>query len=172
MATDIRRTQPNLLASVLVQNRLGTSNEDLDLLLNILFVCYEAVRSAGIELPMISEQPQKTCLARVVGRAQFMEGLSSELRLKALDDQVISHSESNLLALAILELHKIRHAKLESDAGKYFTMAAINLAVGVRVETVAAGGHPSRGNEVQTKSPIITGFAALLQLRGEDMKPT
>ena len=132
LAAEIRRTQPNLLASVLVQSRFGSSNEDLDVLLNFLFVCYETVRLAGINLPTISEQTQETCLARVVGRAQFIEGLTIDMRLKAVDDQVNSHSEPSLLALAVSELGVVRNVKGESDSGKYFAMSAINL-----VESIA-----------------------------------
>jgi hypothetical protein len=71
LADELFRTQPNVFASVLIQNKLGTSYEDLDLLLNILFTCYEAVRAAGLNIPTSSEETQDICLARVVGRARF-----------------------------------------------------------------------------------------------------
>lgn len=132
LADEIFRTQPNVFVSVLVQSKLGTSYEDIDLLLNILFKCYEAVRVAGLNIPTISEEAQDVCLARIVGRARFFEGLSAEMADKATQDQVNNHGESNLLAMVMHELKGHRVCQVQTDADKSFLFAALNI-----VETIA-----------------------------------
>lgn len=129
---EIYAAQPNLLASVVVQSKLGTSNEELDLLLNLLFVCYESVRAADIRLPAISEEIQEECLARVVGRAKFIENLSDEMRSKTIQDQLGEHGEPNLLALVVCELRAHSVPAARTEAAKYFLMSALNL-----VESIA-----------------------------------
>ncbi|MBE0482738.1 MAG: hypothetical protein IBX52_04475 [Bacterioplanes sp.] len=132
LADELYQSQPNIFASVLIQNKLGTSYEDLDHLLNILFKCFVAVRIAGLEIPTISEEVQEICLARIVGKAQFIEGLSTEMADTATQDQVKNHKERNLLALVISELTGHKAHQVQSDADKLFILTALNI-----VETVA-----------------------------------
>jgi hypothetical protein len=132
LATEIFSTQPNLLASVLALSRHGVSSVDMDVLLNILFICYESVRASDVQLPQVSESVQELCLARIVGRSKFMEGLSSNMSTKAAEDQVNGHGEKYLLALVIAELQRHDLAGVKTDAEKYLMLAALNLA-----ETIA-----------------------------------
>jgi len=132
LADELFRTQPNVFASVLVQNKLGTSYEDLDHLLNILFKCFVAVRVAGLNIPTISEETQDICLARITGRARLIEGLATVMVSKATQDQINSHGERNLLALVMGELTSHRVSQVKSDADKLYLLTALNI-----VETIA-----------------------------------
>ncbi len=132
LADEIFKAQPNLLASVLVLTRHGVSSEDLGVLLNILLKCYEAVRASGTQIPKITESDQERCLARIVGRAQFVEGLSSGMSTKAVEDQVEGHGEKYLLALVISDLQAHNLTGVKTEAEKYLLLAALNLA-----ETIA-----------------------------------
>lgn len=119
--------QPNLLASVLVLPRFGVANEDLDVVLKVLFICHEAVRESGINIPPISEADQERCLARVAGRAKFLEGLDDVSLTQAASDQVRVHPESHLLAVAygLLKDNDLVHVRTEAE--KYLLLAVLNL---------------------------------------------
>ena len=132
LCDEIRIMQPTLLASVLVQSRLGTSNEELDNLIELLLVCYKSADIAGLKLRQITEADQELGLARVGGRAVFLEGLSPEMARKAYQDQVENHSEKYLLSFVAEKIRPLRVSKVETDSDKYFVMSALNL-----VETIA-----------------------------------
>ena len=136
LADELFCTQPNIFTSVLIQNKLGTSYEDLDHLLNILFKCFMAVRAAGLKIPTISEEAEDICLARITGRVRFTEGLSAEMVSKATQDQVNNHLEHNLLALVMSELTNHRVCQVQTDADKLFLLTALNI-----VETISYVAH-------------------------------
>jgi hypothetical protein len=46
LAEQIHRDQPHLLASCLVQPKLGANINEVDFLLNILLVCYQAMKES------------------------------------------------------------------------------------------------------------------------------
>ena len=131
LCDEIRRVQPILLASVLVQGKFGTSNEELDYLIELLLVCYKSAKVAGLTLREITEADQELGLARVGGRAKFLEGLSSEMATKAYQDQIETHPETHLLSYVVEKIKSHRVSKIETDSDKYFVMAALNL-----VETI------------------------------------
>lgn len=134
---DIFAAQPNLLASVLALNGLGVSHARMEPILHILFMLFDAVRRAGLRLPVITETHQDLCLARIVGRSRFIEGLSSQLADQATQDQVHSHPEKFLLALVVGELKDHDFFPVRTESDKFCVLAALNL-----VETIA---HVARG---------------------------
>ena len=90
------------------------------------------MRASGTQIPKITESDQERCLARIVGRAQFVEGLSSGMSSKAVEDQVEGHGEKYLLALVISDLQAHNLTGVKTEAEKYLLLAALNLA-----ETIA-----------------------------------
>ncbi|MFN7836264.1 MAG: hypothetical protein ACK5NY_10845 [Burkholderiaceae bacterium] len=126
-ADAVYASQPNLLVSLLVLPRYGVTYQELDIVLKILFICFEAVRETGVTIPTITEEDQERCLARVTGRARFLEGLDEQSSKQAVADQVRYHPEPNLLAVAygILAKHDLVSARTEAQ--KYLLLAVINL---------------------------------------------
>ena len=59
---EIHLHQPNLLYSALALRRFGASYEQLEVVLNILLVCFESMKLAGAERIMIDEALQERCL--------------------------------------------------------------------------------------------------------------
>ncbi len=51
---EIQVEQPNLLASCVVQVRLGADDQTVEFLLNLLLTCYVSMRESGFEWPLIS----------------------------------------------------------------------------------------------------------------------
>ena len=58
-ADEVYRHQPNLLASVLALHGSEVSMPELDEMLNILFVCYQAMIETGKTWPEITLQDQE-----------------------------------------------------------------------------------------------------------------
>lgn len=119
--------QPNLLASVLVLPRYGVTNQELDVVLKVLFICFEALVLTGIDIPTISEDDQERCLRRVTGRARFLEGLDAASSTRAVADQVRTHPEPLLLAVAYGLLEESDLVSARTEAEKYLLLAVLNL---------------------------------------------
>ena len=76
LTEEIHARQPNLLASCLVQPRLGVAIEKVEFLLNILLVCFQAMKEAGGLWPLITEEEQDRQLSRHLGAVRFSEELA------------------------------------------------------------------------------------------------
>ena len=136
LCDEIKEKHPALLYSVVVQSRFGTSPEDLEVLIDLLCMCYEAVRASGLRLRPISEDEQERCLTRVVARGRFMEGLSPALRDQAVQDQLEAHPEPVLLALVLGQIQSLGMAARAAKANKYYLISAVSL-----VECIADAFH-------------------------------
>jgi hypothetical protein len=93
LAEEVHARQPSLFFSVLVPQRYGATLEQIEVVLNLLLVFYEAMRGSGNDWPVISEDVQERCLTRISGRVRFIEGLTPQLhpsRLPAQDGTVPS----------------------------------------------------------------------------------
>ncbi|MEO7105942.1 MAG: hypothetical protein ABIZ09_06180 [Rhodoferax sp.] len=133
LADEISLQQPSLLASVLVLQRMGASYPEVEVVLNLLFVIYQAMKLSGYVWPVVSEQTQETCLQRLTARARFQDGLSPELAQEAVAQQIKNHTEVFLLAYVHGTLGEHDLLAARTDPEKYLLLAALNL-----VECVAA----------------------------------
>ena len=136
LADSVFKNQPNLLASILVLPKFGVSNAHLEVALKILFICHEAVLATGVAIKTITEDDQERCLARVTGRARFLEGLDSASAEKAVADQVHTHPEPQLLALAHGMLQDSGITSVHSESEKYLVLGVLNV-----VETISYALH-------------------------------
>ena len=98
LAEEVHARQPNLFFSVLVLQRYGATLEQIEVVLNLLLVFYEAMKGGCNGWPVISEGVQERCLARIAGRVRFIEGLTPQLQTQATLDAVGDHPEQQLLA--------------------------------------------------------------------------
>lgn len=132
LAEEVFAKQPNLLGSVLVLPQFGVTHSQIDIALKVLFICHCAVKSAGVELPTITESDQERCLTRITGRARFLEGLNAKLSEQAVYAQIQDHREPHLLAVAygILRDHDLVAVRTEPE--KYLLLAVLNV-----VETIS-----------------------------------
>ena len=132
LVDDIFKAQPNLLASVLALSIQKVPYERIESVLNILFMTFEAVRFAGLKLPVVSEDVQEMCLKRLVGKSEFVEGLSVPLMEQAIEYQIDVHTEKYLLALVFNELREHDILAVRTDVDKVCVLVSLNL-----VETIA-----------------------------------
>ena len=144
LADEIKITQPNLLASCLVQAQLGADQNTVGFLLNILLVCYQAMHESGLHWPLIAENEQERQLACTVGSVNFSEDLRDPTAADAARSHyVAAHPEQPLLAFVIGEcggwLRELARTKAEKESDKYVLMAAVNL-----VNCIAYAAVPTR----------------------------
>ncbi|MEY4564293.1 MAG: hypothetical protein RLZZ618_3570 [Pseudomonadota bacterium] len=134
LADEIFQQQPNLLASVLVLPSLGVTMAQLESVITILFVAWQAMKTSPHQWPLISEDVQQRCLDRLTGRIGFLEGLSGDMLAKATQQQIDEHPEPYLLAFVFGHLGEHDLVSVRTEAEKYLLLAALNL-----VDCIAAG---------------------------------
>ena len=137
LANEIHARQPNLFFWVLVLQRYGATLEQVEVVLNLLFVFHEAMKNSGRSWPVISEDVQERCLKRISGRVRFIEGLSPQLQAKATADAVGDHPERQLLAYVFGKFKENGLLGVKTEAEKKLMLAALNL-----VECIAETAPP------------------------------
>ena len=135
LADEIYAQQPNMLASILALPRMGVDMAQLEVALHILFVTFQAMKLAGHNWPLITEDIQDGCLQRLTARARFNEGLPEDLANKVVEQFHNEHAERYLLAFVYGWLGDHDLMAVRTEAEKYLMMGALNL-----VECVAFVG--------------------------------
>jgi hypothetical protein len=100
LVDEIHRAQPNMLASFLVQSQLGVSYEKMEFLLEILLICYQAMKQSKHVWPRITEDDQAREMARYVATIQFGEGLHKSVHRDLINQYIDQHPEPYLYAFA------------------------------------------------------------------------
>lgn len=127
LTDDIHAHQPQLLASVLFQQRHGATLEQIEVLLNLLLVSYLAMKGSGHAWPLVTEAIQESCFARLAGRMRFLEGISNEGHSMAVSDVVATHGEPWLLAFVFDELQSHGLLGIDTDAKKFLVLCALGM---------------------------------------------
>ena len=128
LVDEIYAHQPTLLGSVLVLQRLGATLAQVDIILSILLVAYQAMKLSGHAWPTVTEMLHERCLDRLVGKMLFLDGLDASRQTEALQQQTQAHGEPNLLAFVVGRLQEHDLLDVKTDAIKHMTLAAVNLA--------------------------------------------
>lgn len=139
LADEVFAQQPNLLASILVLQRMGASLQQMEVPVHILLVAYQAMKTSGHVWPMISEDTQEGCLGRLTGRVQFDEGLPAELQQRSMQQYIKEHREKYLLAFAWGHSRDNDLLGARTEAEKFLLLATLNL-----VECIAFAGAQAR----------------------------
>jgi len=138
LADEVHACQPNLFFSVLALQRYGVTLEQMEVVLMLLLVLHEAMKGSGRSWPVISEEVQERCLARLSGRVRFIEGLTPPQQTQATADAVRDHPEPQLLAYVFGEFKESDLLGIKTEAEKMLMLAALNL-----VECIAETAPPS-----------------------------
>lgn len=139
LADEVFAHQPNLLASVLVLQRMGASLQQIEVTLHVLLVAWQAMKTSGHIWPSISEDTQEVCLRRLTGRIRFAEGLPAELQQRSSQQYINEHREQCLLAFAWGHLRDNDLLGARTEAEKFLLLATLNL-----VECIAFAGAQAR----------------------------
>ena len=123
---EIFREQPNMLGSFLVQKQMGVSFEKMEFLLEIMLICFQAMKESGLDWPLITEDEQDKQLARYVATVKFGEDLSSSLQDIAMKQYLENHPEQYLLAFVTVEIADWLRRITPEQTDKYVMLTAAN----------------------------------------------
>ena len=137
LADEVFAERPNLLASVVVQQRMGASLAQIEVLLNLLFVAHLAMKRSGRRWPLITEAIQDRCLQRLTGRMRLAQRLAPRRLRRAGQGAIDDHREPQLLAYTYGHLNEHGLRTIDTEAQKYLMLAALNL-----VECIAETAPP------------------------------
>lgn len=131
LTDEIYLRQPHLLASCLVQSRLGVDPSAIEFLLNILLVCYQSMKESGLQWSVITEEEQERQMQRWIGAVQFSEHAMRSAADGAREQYASQHPEQPLLAFVVSEanqwLREISERNAEAQSDKFVMMASMNL---------------------------------------------
>lgn len=127
LADELFRDQPHMFGSFLVQHHLGVSAEKMEFLLDILFVCFQAMKESGLAWPLITEDEQDRQMARYIGIVKFGEDLSAPLRDLAMQKYIGDHPEKELLAHVTVATANWLKRIVPEETDRYVMMTAANL---------------------------------------------
>jgi hypothetical protein len=126
-ADAVHASQPNLFFSVFALKQYGTTMAQLEVVLNILLVFFEAMRTSGRGWELVTEDVQERCLARVSGRVRFIKGLTPKQQTEATVDAVAGHPEKQLLAYVFGEFKEHELLGIKTETEKMMMLSALNL---------------------------------------------
>lgn len=133
LADEIHRTQPNMLASVIVLDRFGVSMEKINFALHILFVCFTAMKISGFIWPLITESDQEHHLQRLAARIKFSGDFSDAF----IRQYIESHTEPALLSFVSTETKKWLEQIVPEDSDNFVILCIYNL-----MNCIASGCKP------------------------------
>jgi hypothetical protein len=126
LADELFLAQPNMFGSFLAQQKMGVSLEKMEFLLEILFICFQAMKESALTWPLITEDEQERQLARYVATVKFGEGLDADLQDHAMKQYIEGHPEQDLLAYVFTETANWLKRIAPQDTDKYVMLAAAN----------------------------------------------
>jgi hypothetical protein len=145
LADEINLHQPHLLASCLVQSRLGVEPAAVEFLLNILFVCYQSMKESGLHWSVITEDEQERQMQRWIGAVQFSEHAMGSAADGAREQYASQHPEQPLLAFVLSQtdqwLGAIAERNAEAESDKFVMMASVNLVNCIAGAPVSSAVH-------------------------------
>ena len=145
LADEIHLHQPHLLASCLVQPRLGVEQATVEFLLDILLVCYQSMKESGLQWPVITEDEQGRQMQRWIGAVQFSEHAMGFAADGAREQYASQHPEQPLVAFVASEtnqwLREISERSAEAESDKFVMMASMNLVSCIAGASVSSADH-------------------------------
>ncbi|MEO5333493.1 MAG: hypothetical protein H7839_15885 [Magnetococcus sp. YQC-5] len=122
----LSKSQPHLLASVLVHAQWSAPMEYIEVLLQILLVTQQIFRKAGVEIDEIQPEDQELHLSRLVEQIN-LGGEAGDQQEQAAQKQINDHPEPILFSFAMAELLQAGIGNVEDDAQKLILLAGLNL---------------------------------------------
>lgn len=149
LADEIVREQQALFSSFLVQKKFGVSYEKMEFLLNILFVCFLAMKESGSKWPKITDDDVEACMTRYVESVKFGMDLDPAQSHELINQFIAGHPEQALLAYVQVETANWLKCVTPEESDRYVMLAAANMvncigyahSSGVQRRRMAAKGH-------------------------------
>lgn len=126
LADELFHVQPNLFGIFLVQTRLGVSFEKMEFLLDLLFVCFQAMKESSLPWPLITEDDLDLQSKRFSAIVTFGDDLNENLRNLSMRQYIEAHPEKELLAYVQVETANWLDRIVPEESDKYVMLAAWN----------------------------------------------
>ncbi|TXH07044.1 MAG: hypothetical protein E6R09_00710 [Rhodocyclaceae bacterium] len=144
LGDEIFAQQPTLLGAILVLKRFGANDAQIGIALHVLCVAWLAMKryevQKGLKWPVISERVFGQCMQRLTARANFIEGLTSDLQHQAVKQQTDAHEERYLIAFALGHLRDNGVLNIQNEAEKQVVLSTLCI-----VECIAVSA-PHKGH--------------------------
>lgn len=127
LVDEVFRVQPNLLASVLALPSFGIAMPKADFALDVLFVCYLAMKESGLPWPLITEDEQDEQMRRFTTIAHFGSDLDVPKQNRSMQHYIAGHPEKPLLAYVMTEAAKWTARVAPEESDKYVLLTIWNL---------------------------------------------
>ena len=128
LADELFRTQPHMFATFLVQKRFGASLAKMDFLLDILFICFQAMKESGLAWPLVTEDELDRQMKKNVVHLDVRDDrpglILAERYLQKHIEEHAEHPEPELLAYVQGETANWLARIVPEDCDKYIAMAA------------------------------------------------
>jgi hypothetical protein len=128
LADEIFSSQPNLLGAVLALRGHGVPAAKQEFALEMLLLCFQAMKESGLTWPLITVIEQENQMQRHTALLRFYESFDGRFEQKnSIRDYVDAHPEPELLAWVMKQSKDwlLKSAPEESD--KYVLLAVANL---------------------------------------------
>jgi hypothetical protein len=128
LADEIFSSQPNMLAAVLVLRSLGVPAAKQEFALEMLFLCFQAMKESGLMWPLITEDEQENQLWRHTILLRFYASLDGKSEQNSSTQQYIdAHPEQDLLAWVMKQSREWLLKSDPEESDKYVLQAVVNL---------------------------------------------
>lgn len=144
LADELFEAQPHVLASFLVQQRLGVALAKMEFLLEILLIGFQAMKESGLIWPRITEEEQDRQMGRIAATIRFGDDLPGSLRDRALERYIETHPEKVLMAFVQVEAANWLRRIVPEESDKFVVMAALNFVNCIAFVPLPAGTNPVR----------------------------
>lgn len=149
LADEVFRAQPNLLGSVLVLPQLGVALPKVDFAVEVLLVCFVAMKESGLSWPLITEKDQDRQLQRFIAITRFGDDLNDSLRERSMQQFIADHPEKALLAYMTAETSKWLTRIVPEESDKYVMLAIWNLVNCIAFISLPEAAGKSRGGHLK-----------------------
>ncbi|WP_168787767.1 hypothetical protein [Paraburkholderia aromaticivorans] len=140
--------QPHMLGSVLVLPKLGVSMEKTEFAIELLLLCFQAMKASGRAWPPITEDDQELQQRVYVTTVRLGEDLSPMQRDRLMQQYLRNHPEQNLLACIGARTADWLERIDPEDSDRYVMLAAANLVNCIAFIPTPASGEPSAGARI------------------------
>jgi hypothetical protein len=126
LTDEIFLAQPHMLGSVLVLPKLGVSMGKTEFAIELLLLCYQAMKESGRTWPLITEDDQELQQRIYVTAVRLGEDLSPSQQDRLMKQYVETHPEQNLLACIGARTADWLERIDPEDSDRYVMLAAAN----------------------------------------------
>jgi hypothetical protein len=124
---EIFLAQPHMFGSVLVLQKFGVSSEKMEFAIELLILCFQAMKESGLSWPLITEDGQELQMQIYVTTVKLGEDLSPALRDRLMQQYIENHPEKDLLTCVWSKTADWFKRIVPEDSDRYVMLVAANL---------------------------------------------